>query len=156
MSATPVTANVQSRSRRLVSPVTFKKKRDSAEVLTTSLENGLVNSYDHAFTNSTTSTISMPRIDSCILGKETLEQRERFTVSTVVWYFDIAHCLCLLNLHACVSLFAIFPRLSTQLYKIEVNNGTKTWIIYRRYGDFVLLNKKVITCIFSKCVKQSF
>ena len=34
--------------------------------------------------------------------------------------------------------------LSPQLYKIEVNNGSETWIIYRRYGDFVLLNKKVI------------
>ena len=101
MSATPVTENVQGRSRRLVSPVAFKKERDTAEVLTTSVHDnghGLVNSsaYD-AFTNSTASTISMPRIDSCILGKETLEQREKFTVSKIFRYFDIAHGLCLLN-----------------------------------------------------------
>lgn len=36
-------------------------------------------------------------------------------------------------------------RLSSQLYKIEVNNGSETWIVYRRYADFVLLNKKVIS-----------
>ncbi|KAL9976053.1 hypothetical protein ACROYT_G013288 [Oculina patagonica] len=112
MSATSATATIQGRSRRLVSPVAFQKKRDTAKVLTNSQNvhengHGLANSYD-SFTNSTVSTISMPRIDSCILGKETLEQREKFT-----------------------------------LYKIEVNNGTKTWIIYRRYGDFVLLNKKL-------------
>lgn len=101
MSATPVTENVQGRSRRLVSPVAFKKERDSAEVLTTSHSahdngHGLVNSYD-AFTNSTASTISMPRIDSCILGQETLEQREKFTVSKIFRYLDIAQGLCLLN-----------------------------------------------------------
>lgn len=99
MSATPATATVQGRSRRLVSPVAFKKERDTAEVLTNSQnvhENGLVNSYD-SFTNSTTSTISIPRIDSCILGKETLEQREKFTVSRFIRYFNIAHGLCLLT-----------------------------------------------------------
>lgn len=84
----------QSRSRRLVSPVTFKKERDNTEVLSAELQNGhsngLATSSD-AFTTSTASTISMPRIDSCILGKETLEQREKFTVSEIVRYFvDIA------------------------------------------------------------------
>ena len=29
------------------------------------------------------------------------------------------------------------------LYKVEVNNGERTWIVYRRYSDFVLLNKKL-------------
>lgn len=112
MSAGPATVTSQSRSRRLVSPVTFKKEREKAEVLQNpevQRENGHgLESSSEAFTNSTASTISMPRIDSCIIGKETLEQRERFT-----------------------------------LYKIEVNNGSKTWIIYRRYADFVLLNKKL-------------
>lgn len=113
MSAGLAPATSQGRSRRLVSPVTFKKERDievqAASQNSVQLGNGyrLANSSED-FTNSTASTISMPRVDSCILGKETLEQRERFT-----------------------------------LYKIEVNNGSKTWIIYRRYGDFVLLNKKL-------------
>lgn len=85
----------QSRSRRLVSPVTFKKERDNTEVLSAELQNGhsngLATSNSDAFTTSTASTISMPRIDSCILGKETLEQREKFTVSEIVRYFvDIA------------------------------------------------------------------
>lgn len=92
----------QSRSRRLVSPVTSKKGRDMTEVPSASQNsvqlqnghsNGLANSSD-AFTTSTASTISMPRIDSCILGKETLEQREKFTVSKIVRYFvDIAQAL---------------------------------------------------------------
>ena len=97
MSAGPATANSQGRSRRLVSPVSYKKERDIAEVLAASQScvqengHGLANSSE-AFTNSMASTISMPRVDSCILGKETLEQRERFTVSKLVRYFvDIAH-----------------------------------------------------------------
>lgn len=95
MSAGPAPATPQGRSRRLVSPVVFKKERDIAEVLAASQSSvnghGLANSFD-AFTNSTASTISMPRIDSCILGKETLEEREKFTVSKIVRYFvDIAH-----------------------------------------------------------------
>ena len=95
MSAGPAPATSQSRSTRLVSPVTFKKERDIAEVLQNSRvqQNGHgLESSSEAFTNSTASTISMPRIDSCIIGKETLEQRERFTVSKIVRYFvDIAH-----------------------------------------------------------------
>lgn len=92
----------------MVSPVEFKKERDTAEVQNniSPRENG--HGFSDTFTNSVGSSISMPRIDSHILGKETLEQREKFT-----------------------------------LYKIEVNNGQKSWIIYRRYGDFVLLNKKL-------------
>ena len=35
------------------------------------------------------------------------------------------------------------PRERFTLYKVEVNNGQKTWIVYRRYSDFVLLNKKL-------------
>ena len=96
MSAGLAPATSEGRSRRLVSPVTFKKEREIAEVLAVSQrqssnDHGLGNSSD-VFTNSTASTISMPRIDSCILGKETLEQRERFTVSKNIRYFaDIAH-----------------------------------------------------------------
>lgn len=84
MSAATVTETAQGGSRRLVSPVAFKKEGDIAEVLAKS-ENGHgpINhdSRSDVFTSSTASTISMPRIDSCILGKETLEQREKFTVS---------------------------------------------------------------------------
>jgi len=98
MSAGLAPATSQGRSRRLVSPVTFKKERDIAEVQAASQSSvqlgngyGLANSSED-FTNSTASTISMPRVDSCILGKETLEQRERFTVSKIVRYFvDIAY-----------------------------------------------------------------
>ena len=98
MSAGPARATSQGRSRRLVSPVTFTKERDIAEVLAASqcseqLENGHgLENNSGAFTNSTASTISMPGVESCILGKETLEQRGRFTVSKMVRYFvDIAH-----------------------------------------------------------------
>lgn len=83
MSAATVTETAQGGSRRLVSPVAFKKEGDTAEVLAKS-ENGhgpINNSRSDVFTRSTASTISMPRIDSCILGKETLEQREKYTVS---------------------------------------------------------------------------
>lgn len=84
MSDAPVAATPRAGSRRLVSPVIFKKQRDTAEVQNGHgvLENG--HGLSDTFTNSTASTISMPRIDSCILGKETLEQRERFTVSSTV------------------------------------------------------------------------
>ena len=83
MSAATVTETAQGGSRRLVSPVAFKKEGDTAEVLAKS-ENGhgpINNSRSDVFTSCTASTISMPRIDSCILGKETLEQREKYTVS---------------------------------------------------------------------------
>ncbi|PFX31368.1 kinesin-related protein 1-like [Stylophora pistillata] len=108
MSDTLTASTSLGRSRRMVSPVEFKKERDTAEVQNniSPRENG--HGFSDTFTNSVGSSISMPRIDSHILGKETLEQREKFT-----------------------------------LYKIEVNNGQKSWIIYRRYGDFVLLNKKL-------------
>ena len=96
MSNGPAPATSQSHSTGLVSPVTFKKERNIAEVPQNPgarLENGHgVESGSEAFTNSTATTISMPRIDSCIIGKETLEQRERFTVSKIVRYFvDIAY-----------------------------------------------------------------
>ena len=35
------------------------------------------------------------------------------------------------------------PRERFTLYKVEVNNGQRTWIVYRRYSDFLLLNKKL-------------
>ena len=35
------------------------------------------------------------------------------------------------------------PRERFTLYKVEVNNGERTWVVYRRYSDFVLLNKKL-------------
>ena len=35
------------------------------------------------------------------------------------------------------------PRERFTLFKVEVNNGERTWIVYRRYSDFVLLNKKL-------------
>lgn len=35
------------------------------------------------------------------------------------------------------------PRERFTLYKIEVNNGERTWVVYRRFSDFVLLNKKL-------------
>lgn len=136
MSDTLTTSTSRSGSRRMVSPVTFKKDRDTADVQInrSSLENGY--GFSDTFTNSTGSSISMPQIDSCILGKETLEQREKFTVSKTGRSFDI------LLLRSALGL-CLRP-VSSQLYKIEVNNGRKSWIIYRRYGDFVLLNKKVI------------
>lgn len=39
---------------------------------------------------------------------------------------------------------AVFePRDRFTLYKVEVNNGERTWVVYRRYSDFALLNKKL-------------
>ena len=35
------------------------------------------------------------------------------------------------------------PRERFTLFKVEVNDGLRTWIVYRRYSDFVLLNKKL-------------
>ena len=35
------------------------------------------------------------------------------------------------------------PREKFTLYKVEVNNGERAWVVYRRYSDFVLLNKKL-------------
>ena len=35
------------------------------------------------------------------------------------------------------------PRERFTLFKVEVNNGQRTWVVYRRYSDFVLLNKKL-------------
>lgn len=94
--------------RRLVSPVAFQKDQNGAVVLNGKPRQENSHSLGIASDTSTPSTIAMPKIDSCILGIETQEQTERFT-----------------------------------LYKIEVNDGSKSWIIYRRYGDFVLLNKKL-------------
>ncbi|XP_028392248.1 polyamine-modulated factor 1-binding protein 1-like [Dendronephthya gigantea] len=37
----------------------------------------------------------------------------------------------------------IEPQKRHTLYKIEVDGGFKKWVIYRRYRDFVLLNKKL-------------
>lgn len=71
-------------TRRLVSPVAFQRAGDSAEVIYDG-EQRHENSHS-LFLNgdgSTPSTISMPKIDSCILGIETLEQREKFTVSNI-------------------------------------------------------------------------
>ena len=34
------------------------------------------------------------------------------------------------------------------MYKIEVDGGFKKWVIYRRYRDFVLLNKKVCCFVY--------
>lgn len=109
MSANPAIVRPPRPVRRLVSPVAFQIQRGTAEVLS---DGGIRSENGHGPANNSVSssppTISMPKIDSCIVGKQTLEQREKFT-----------------------------------MYKIEVNNGVKTWIIYRRYRDFVLLNKKL-------------
>lgn len=47
-------------------------------------------SNSHGFTRS---NISTPRVDSCILGKVTVEQRDKFTVSGKMRYFDIVFSL---------------------------------------------------------------
>jgi len=82
MSGNPAIVTPPRPTRRLVSPVAFKKERDSAEVL---YNGGPRRENSHGLSinadASTPSTISMPKIDSCILGRETLEQREKFTVS---------------------------------------------------------------------------
>lgn len=84
MSVNPAIVTPPRPARRLVSPVAFQKDRPRCE-----------NSHSLAISSdvSTPSTISMPKIDSCILGKETLEQREKFTVSNSMGYFDIAFSL---------------------------------------------------------------
>lgn len=109
MSVNPAAVTPPRPTRRLVSPVAFQQAGHIAEVI---CDGGHRHENSHSLSinvdGSTPSTISMPKIESCILGIETLEQRDKFT-----------------------------------LYKIEVNNGSKTWIIYRRYKDFVLLNKKL-------------
>lgn len=111
MSGVTTFTTTSSPVRRLVSPLSSAKSRNIAKGATTTndysgqREDELASNNSHGFTRS---NISTPRVDSCILGKVTVEQRDKFT-----------------------------------LYKIEVNDGEKSWIIYRRYKDFVLLNKKL-------------
>ena len=89
MSANPAIVGPPCPARRLVSPVAFQKQRGAAEVL---YDGGPRSENGHGPANnsvpSTPPTIAMPKIESCILGKETLEQREKLTVSNVC--FDIA------------------------------------------------------------------
>ncbi|XP_074616924.1 uncharacterized protein LOC141876281 isoform X2 [Acropora palmata] len=110
MSGVTTFTTTSSPVRRLVSPLSSAKSRNIAKGATTTNDYGCqredeLASNSHGFTRS---NISTPRVDSCILGKVTVEQRDKFT-----------------------------------LYKIEVNDGEKSWIIYRRYKEFVLLNKKL-------------
>lgn len=98
MSANPAVVTPPRPSRRLVSPVAFHKERETAQVLCNGVPRRENNhGLDQA---STPSTISMPRIDSCILGKETLEQREKFTVRNRMRDFDIAFSLWLFALYS--------------------------------------------------------
>lgn len=109
MSGSPGIVTPSPAGRRLLSPLSSAEGRNTAELLSPSNDGVLKENLDTTnLDGSKPSTISMPIIDSCILGKETLEERDKFT-----------------------------------LYKIEVNDGAKSWIIYRRYRDFVLLNKKL-------------
>ena len=99
MSANPAVVTPPRPSRRLVSPVAFHKGRETTEVLCTN--GGPRRENNHGFDQaSTASTISMPRIDSCILGKETLEQREKFTVRNRMRDFDITFSLRLFALYS--------------------------------------------------------
>ena len=91
MSANPAVVTPPRPSRRLVSPVAFHKERETAQVL---CNGGPRRENNHGLDQA---TISMPRIDSCILGKETLEQREKFTVRNRMRDFDIAFSLRLLH-----------------------------------------------------------
>lgn len=84
MSANPAIVTPPRPVRRLVSPVAFQIHRGRAEVLT---DGGSRSENGHGPANNSVSssppTISMPKIDSCIVGKQTLEQREKFTVSNL-------------------------------------------------------------------------
>lgn len=84
MSVNPAAVTPPRPTRRLVSPVAFQTAGDSAEVI---CDSGQRHENSHSLSinvdGSTPSTISMPKIDSCILGIETLEQRDKFTVSNI-------------------------------------------------------------------------
>lgn len=84
MSVNPAVVTPPRPTRRLVSPVAFQRAGDSAEVI---CDGGQRHENSHSLSinvdGSTPSTISMPKIDSCILGIETLEQRDKFTVSNI-------------------------------------------------------------------------
>ena len=81
--------------RRLVSPLSSVKSRNIAKGATTTndysgqREDELA-SNSHGFTRS---NISTPRVDSWILGKVTVEQRDKFTVSGKMGYFHIVFSL---------------------------------------------------------------
>ena len=67
----------EERSQLLSSPVAFSSGHNSAKFL-------MGPESDRSERNSVPSAVpsdSTPRIDSCILGRETLEEREKFTVS---------------------------------------------------------------------------
>ena len=81
--------------RRLVSPLSSVKSRNIAKgAMTTNDYSGQredeLASNSHGFTRS---NISTPRVDSCILGKVTVEQRDKFTVSGKMGYFNIVFSL---------------------------------------------------------------
>lgn len=95
----------------------------------------------------------LPQVDSSILETVTLEHRDKFTV-----VFDHLF-LCnfvqekrvsyTFSFHAnTTTTKSFYFKLFAQLYKVDVNNGDTNWVIYRRYGDFMLLNKKVIRSTF--------
>ena len=126
MSDTLTTSTSRGGSRRMVSPVTFKKDRDTADVQInrSSLENG--HGFSDTFTNSTGSSISMPRIDSCILGKETLEQREKFTVSKTGRSLDISLLRSAFRLMSATCLFTALQDRSKQWSK-KLDNLQTLW-----------------------------
>lgn len=81
--------------RRLVSPLSSAKSRNIANGPTTT-NNYSGQREDELASNSygfTGSSISTPRVDSCILEKVTVEQRDKFTVSGKMGYFNIVFSL---------------------------------------------------------------
>ena len=90
MSGSPGIVTPSPAGRRLLSPLSSAKGRNTAELLSPSNDGVLKENLDTTnLDGSKPSTISMPRIDSCILGKETLEERDKFTVSEKMGYFNI-------------------------------------------------------------------
>ena len=78
--------------RRLVSPLSSVKSRNIAKGAMTTNDYGGMMEHENS-RGSTRSSISTSRVDSCILGKVTLEQRDKFTVSGKMGYFNIVFSL---------------------------------------------------------------
>ena len=108
--------------RRLVSPVAFQKDQNGAVVLNGKPGQENSHSLGIASDTSTPSTIAMPKIDSCILGIETQEQTERFTVSSITGYFDIAFGLQRLSFHDNLTLCWLSPISCTRLRSTMARN----------------------------------
>lgn len=113
--------------------------------------NGHRNPLRHARSSNSLGSVK-PQVESSISETVILEQRDKFTVSFVEYLTVLCsrhvHVLLLVTCkqhHWSLSFYLFFVNFFDfqKLYKVMVNEGQQNWVIYRRYRDFMLLNRKV-------------